>query len=316
MSKKYRGSVLIWFICILMLISALVMINLEKSYRKNQSLQLELNGFKIEQNIYTNFLYYFEEHKDLMLKEIFRKNNGSEIDIISKLLDSRPTVYNDKNFIIEKVSVRDSEVFFSVMYKSQGANIRSSFLIETVDKTFKECTDKVIDNRSKNEFQNDKNRLVNQALENCQPVQKEEGMNIIELDSGDNYITIENSVITVENNNEIVLKTPITFATYIIGPNPNTNIYFESVADKTFDRLYIFNNGDVHSDGLWFNGLLCIKSGNLYTNRIKGMGRVIIDGFLLPINVDKVDTNLFEIVNKYSLINKELVDIRIVNYKR
>lgn len=315
MTKKYNGSVLIWFICFLILISSIVMIKLEDIYRKNQTFELELNGFKVEQEMYSMMLYYFEDYKEKILKNTFENINWKGIES----LDVRG--YQPKTLTNEKISVRDitildSHVNCKMVYHSMNTLIDSYFTIQTVNKIFTTCGDKAIDNNSDNTFQNEKNRLINQALESLEPYHNDSAMNIIELGPGDNYIRIENLKIIVTNEGRIVQKVPFTKTTYIIGPNPNTDIYFELRDSFEFDRLYIFNNGNINSEHLNFNGFICIKSGNLYVNEITGSGRIIIDGYLQAIDQNKVSLDSFDIANKFALINKVFADPRIINYKR
>ena len=318
MNKKYNGSVLIWFICFLMLISSIVMIKLEDVYRKNQILELEVKGFQVEQDMYSTMLYFFENYKDRMVEDAFKNIHW---DTLTNLNMNR---YYPNNFINEKVSFEsmialDSFVNFNMFYKSESTSINSiyeNFTVDTANKILSTCKDKIIDNTSDNIFQNEKNRLINQALENLEPLYDEQFMTIIELEPGDNYITIENLQIIVKNGDREVLKTPFTVTTYITGPDPNTNIYFELPDGFGFDRLYIFNNGNIQSDSLKFSGFISIKSGNLFINEIKGSGRIIIDGYLQAINRDKVNMGEFKIANKFALINRVFADPRIINYKR
>lgn len=315
MIKKYKGSVLIWFICFLMLISSIVMIKLEDVYRKNQILALEVKGFQIEQDMYSTMLYFFENFKDRMVEDAF-KNDKSQ-----KLIDLDKSRYSHNNFINENISFDsikslDSFINFNMSYKSESTSIYGNFTVDTVNKTLTTCKDEIIDNTSDNIFQNEKNRLINQALENLEPQYDEKFMNIIELEPGDNYITVENLQIIVKNGDREVLKTPFTFTTYIIGPKANTNIYFDLPDGFGFNRLYIFNNGNIQSDSFNFKGFICIKSGNLYINKIEGSGRIIIDGYLQAINKEKVNIDKFSIANKFALINRVFADPRIINYKR
>ncbi len=315
MIKKYKGSVLIWFICFLMLISSIVMIKLEDVYRKNQILALEVKGFQIEQDMYSTMLYFFENFKDRMVEDAF-KNDKSQ-----KLTGLEKSRYSPNNFISENISFDsikslDSFINFNMSYKSESTSIYGNFTVDTVNKMLTTCKDEIIDNTSDNIFQNEKNRLINQALENLEPQYDEKFMNIIELEPGDNYITVENLQIIVKNGDREVLKTPFTVTTYIIGSHPNTNIFFDLKDGFEFNRLYIFNNGNLRSKHLKFNGFLCIKSGNLFIDEIEGTGRIIIDGYLQAINKDKVNVDRFSISNKFALINIVFADPRIINYKR
>lgn len=315
MNKKYNGSVLIWFICFLMLISSIVMIKLEDVYRKNQTLEIEVKGFQIEQDIYSTMLYVFEKYKGRMVEDAFKNTNWQEL---TKLDTGR---YSPNNLISENISFEsmialDSLLNFNMNYIAENTLTGANFTVDTVNKILSTCKDEVIDNTSDNIFQNEKNKLINQALENLEPLYDEQFMTIIELEPGDNYITIENLQIIVKNGDREVLKTPFTVTTYITGPDPNTNIYFELPDGFGFDRLYIFNNGNIQSDSLKFSGFICIKSGNLFINEIKGSGRIIIDGYLQAINRDKVNMGEFKIANKFALINRVFADPRIINYKR
>ena len=315
MNKKYNGSVLIWFICFLMLISSIVMIKLEDVYRKNQILELEVKGFQVEQDMYSTMLYFFENYKDRMLEDVFKNYNSQGLTNLDT------DKYSPNKFINEKVTFEsmialDSLLNINMNYRAENTLTGANFTVDTVNKILSTCKDEVIDNTSDNIFQNEKNRLINQALENLEPLYDEQFMTIIELEPGDNYITIENLQIIVKNGDREVLKTPFTVTTYITGPDPNTNIYFELPDGFGFDRLYIFNNGNIQSDSLDFSGFICIKSGNLFINEIKGSGRIIIDGYLQAINRDKVNMGEFKIANKFALINRVFADPRIINYKR
>lgn len=294
------------------------MIKLEDVYRKNQILELEVKGFQVEQDMYSTMLYFFENYKDRMVEDAFKNIHW---DTLTNLNMNR---YYPNNFINEKVSFEsmialDSFVNFNMFYKSESTSINSiyeNFTVDTVNKILSTCKDEVIDNTSDNIFQNEKNRLINQALENLDPLYDEQFMTIIELEPGDNYITIENLQIIVKNEDREVLKTPLTFTTYIVGPDSNTNIFFDLNDGFEFNHLYIFNNGDVSSKHLKFNGFLCIKSGNLYIDELEGYGRIIIDGYLQAINRDRVNMGEFKIANKFALINRVFADPRIINYKR
>lgn len=315
MNKKYNGSVLIWFICFLMLISSIVMIKLEDVYRKNQILELEVKGFQVEQDMYSTMLYFFENYKDRMLEDVFKNYNSQGLTNLDT------DKYSHNKFINEKVTFEsmialDSLLNINMNYRAENTLTGANFTVDTVNKILSTCKDEVIDNTSDNIFQNEKNRLINQALENLEPLYDEQFMTIIELEPGDNYITIENLQIIVKNGDREVLKTPFTVTTYITGPDPNTNIYFELPDGFGFDRLYIFNNGNIQSDSLKFSGFISIKSGNLFINEIKGSGRIIIDGYLQAINRDKVNMGEFKIANKFALINRVFADPRIINYKR
>ena len=315
MNKKYNGSVLIWFICFLMLISSIVMIKLEDVYRKNQILELEVKGFQVEQDMYSTMLYFFENYKDRMLEDVFKNYNSQGLTNLDT------DKYSPNKFINEKVTFEsmialDSLLNINMNYRAENTLTGANFTVDTVNKILSTCKDEVIDNTSDNIFQNEKNRLINQALENLEPLYDEQFMTIIELEPGDNYITIENLQIIVKNGDREVLKTPFTVTTYITGPDPNTNIYFELPDGFGFDRLYIFNNGNIQSDSLKFSGFISIKSGNLFINEIKGSGRIIIDGYLQAINRDKVNMGEFKIANKFALINRVFADPRIINYKR
>lgn len=301
-----------------MLISSIVIIKLEDVYRKNQILELEVKGFQTEQDMYSTMLYVFEKYKDIMVEDTFKNKNWQKLTDLDKGRYS-PNNFINENVSFESIKTLDSFFNFNMLYKPESTSINSiygNFTVDTVNKTLSTCKDKIIDNTSDNIFQNEKNKLINQALENLEPLYDEQFMTIIQLEPGDNYITIENLQIIVKNGDREVLKTPLTVTTYIIGPNPNTNIYFELPDGFGFDRLYIFNNGNIKSNSFDFKGFICIKSGNLYIDEIKGYGRIIIDGYLQAINRDKVNMGEFKIANKFALINRVFADPRIINYKR
>lgn len=291
------------------------MIKLEDVYRKNQILELEVKGFQVEQDMYSTMLYFFENFKDKMVEDAFKNDKPQKSTDLDKGRYSSSNFINE-NISFESIKALDSLVNFNMFYKAESSSVYGNFTVDTVNKMLATCKDEIIDNTSDNIFQNEKNRLINQALENPEPFFNDDFMTIIELESGDNYITVENLQIIVKNGDREVLKTPFTFTTYIVGHNPNTNIFFDLNDGFLFNRLYIFNNGDVRSKHLKFNGFLCIKSGNLYINKIEGSGRIIIDGYLQAINKDKVNMGEFKIANKFALINKVFADPRIINYKR
>ncbi|MDO5717268.1 MAG: hypothetical protein Q4Q17_05655 [Tissierellia bacterium] len=265
---KMKASVLNWVIIVLLLLSATLLILIDAVTTSTCLEENKTDAYQNELYVYSDYIKIKEANEDNFLDAIYRGEN------ISKVIIPNTRLQNHKiqvNAFLEK-----SKLFIELY--SEENTLKGTGLIYIFKDLFY-GKNPVYDNKSDNDIQGEKQQIIEKVFNTPKP-RISDRVVFVELEGGKEYdIIISNNKwrISAEGTTTRIFdREPVVC---LIGTQPETNVNISFSEFNNSLSGVILVNGDVSfSNPVEYDGIIVIKNGNLYADRLNLHGKILVDG--------------------------------------